>query len=935
MFIVSSAIRWEGATSEKPNKGKHNKNIVNMEIAELVSYSNKERVQSDINNLLSHEAFADILKAVAKKSAAQVGLKLVTIEGALLVSDDIDLYEIPVGVVLKPDYPLSAPYCRVVTPEGYKIVGNSPIVQANGVFCSAAVGTLSQWSSAADSERSLISLFSDILLSCSENIPITPVGESTSASGQPVEVPQPAVIAAVNEKEIQPSVNTTDQQSSPIISTPGLPSDGRVSPPSQLEQQPDLQLPAEVCQPHTEEQINADLQPSPTTSQLEQQLQELNLPTEVPQSAVSENPQNTSPSISQLEQQLKELNIATDDLVVSEETVPNTAEVPAADIWRSDSTPEDLVTKTSQLEQQLRELDVQTDDPIVEVESNSQKASPNSQAFSVSDTTANLTDTSQLELQLRDLDIVTDVPNLSAENINSTSQNPPASHEQFEMPQAFLPVETVADVDPDADDLQMRVNETPAMIPISTPSTQQSEHVPESIAVRGMPSAFLPNDGAGQATSVGSAIKNGQPAALPIGAPTTQQPDVHVPSAVVEGNTQIGGLPSAFLPNNGAEVSASVGANKTDPPVAHPIAPTTQQPDVHVPNAIVEGNNQMGNNQMPSTFLPNNTPNRAVDVSSPVSAQSLAANSPNAASGSSRAFLPVDPMAATNISSPLGTFSSFGESGVGSPIASGPLHVLFSPEGSSNNRCNATINNNIAEQKQKPKGFTDLYPRQADGGDDENNEKERQELLALLRPRVAKDLADAKQTSATRLNDWENGRKEIVREETAMFKEKYEAFVKAVPGVDEAVRDAQLAEERAQNFIRDNGETYMDLIQPDCPLGQQCLEYWALDNAFEDALRALDQGLRSGSINPSQFHRALLDIARKQFEARSIQNKITKIYCSQANFSEKYVSCFNTKQSPSYKGKKNVRSYYLQMRYLQGGSFCCFVCFLSNHNLKQ
>eukprot|EP01060_Flectonema_neradi_P036224 TRINITY_DN6913_c0_g1_i1.p1 TRINITY_DN6913_c0_g1~~TRINITY_DN6913_c0_g1_i1.p1 ORF type:complete len:815 (+),score=194.07 TRINITY_DN6913_c0_g1_i1:87-2531(+) len=747
-----------------------------MEISSLASYHNKDRVKKDIDDLLEHETFAGSLKAVAKSSPAQVGLTLVTVEGSFLVADDIDMYEIPIGVVLKPDYPLSSPYCRIVTPEGYSVVDNCSIVQPNGVFSPSAVSSLSGWSTAADSERSLVSLLSDILQCCSENIPIRP-----------------------------------------ILKTPSIE------------------------------------QPSPTLSQLEQQLNDLELPTELP--SKPDDVEDPSPStVSQLEQQLQDLN---DDIQPAEgirETTP------------TDSIPEDLVTKTSQLEEQLRELN----DPTPKDITNSVEDVPN--------------------IVPQRVDDGIDVSDLETINLQEQEQEPEQIQEPI--PQPDLNVV-------DAAQLQETVEVTELNNQLTDTAPAPEEPKPEEVHVADLdiPEVTLENSSVDKTLSAKDTDLD--QAEVLLGNPVEKEPaashtDIALPEvSLVDSATthQVDAVPvneigiphQAFLPN---ENTASSAVAEVEEIVAAPVAtPQMEEPTLTQPPAAVGAENNESGGIPTSAFLPASGMTQTVqpvDTTSPISLHSLSANSPTVGEGvvTSKVFIPVDPNAGPTNVVPSPTLSPFGGSN-GSPVPASnspvpdQLQALFSPESKGSN--------NEKENNQNTQQLSEVYPTKSEGDDDE---KERQELLAILLPKMASDLVDAKKASSDRLSEWENSKREIVREETAMFKEKHAAFIEAVPGVDEAIRDAKLAEERAQNFIKASGETYMDLIQPDCPLGQQCLEYWALDNALEDALRALDQGLNTGAITPGQFHRALLDTARKQFEARSIQNKITKIYSSQASFSE-------------------------------------------------
>eukprot|EP01063_Lacrimia_lanifica_P039954 TRINITY_DN8913_c0_g2_i2.p1 TRINITY_DN8913_c0_g2~~TRINITY_DN8913_c0_g2_i2.p1 ORF type:complete len:1066 (+),score=299.32 TRINITY_DN8913_c0_g2_i2:81-3278(+) len=160
-----------------------------LDASALGAYGDRaERVSADVQALLDTDVFSDF--TVAVKSSPQVSLRLVTIEGTVFACSEDDVVDIPVGLVLKPDYPASAPYCRLVIPPGQRVVPGHPAVAPSGVIVAAAVKYLAGWREAGDASKSLTEILLSIADVCGDLLPFEDAPQQQA-------VPAPPAAAAV------------------------------------------------------------------------------------------------------------------------------------------------------------------------------------------------------------------------------------------------------------------------------------------------------------------------------------------------------------------------------------------------------------------------------------------------------------------------------------------------------------------------------------------------------------------------------------------------------------------------------------------------------------------------------------------------------------------------------------------------------------------
>ncbi|KAJ9457891.1 hypothetical protein DIPPA_17919 [Diplonema papillatum] len=190
----------------------------------------------------------------------------------------------------------------------------------------------------------------------------------------------------------------------------------------------------------------------------------------------------------------------------------------------------------------------------------------------------------------------------------------------------------------------------------------------------------------------------------------------------------------------------------------------------------------------------------------------------------------------------------------------------------------------VCEQDGADEDFAAIFPPEARAGDAlPDAVLARQQLLDMLTERATRDLAlyrqvaDAKITRAAANRDAWAVSNDNVQQLLAVLRDRKASLEEAIPAVDAAVEEAAVAERCAASFIKAPGDLYLELMQPESALQRQALDAVALDKALEDCFYALEAGLSTGVIDANQFHKSCLEVARRQFEARYLQNKISDI----------------------------------------------------------
>ena len=871
---------------------------------DLAAYAERAaRVLKDITTLQAEPVFAEF--RVAVKSSAQVSMRLATIEGSLLACCADDVVEIPIGLVLKPDYPSSPPYCRLKLGPGQRATQH-PAITPTAVIKQGAVPALANWATQDEDQRSIINVLLSIADTFGEAMPFEEVDCSAAAASAADLKPQTSLLSSMGSdggsSPLLPQAPSAAAAANPLRALGGSPTESaqlRVG--SELSTGPELEP-----------------QASASSSLLSSPLQAAGVEATQPDDAPeAEEPASGGvlgadlgdlATISLEEAEIEAEVAAVEEAVAAAATEPDAEPSP-------DTTTEALPEPVAEADD-VEADDVEADDVQVaetEAEAEADEQTPVEEG-NVAATVAAAPEPVAPSVAAEEVEVEVEAAaaDASGEAVAAAATAPPPEPQEVAEGAAVAAVGSSgisalffggddedaeadgAGVDVDActtEGVEAAVAQEPAA---SVSDVQRSVVEPAAVSVDDDADAdaddaifYQPDARATEATAntpdmqfllAGLEHVHEEDLPLPLPAPASEEAPAVAETAEAEAAPVVeatqaedeeGSTPLHSAARTGRLDTVKFLAREC------PDLCAAQDGEGNTPLHAAAKAGNLDIVKFLATECPETIAVQDKEGSTPVRAAARCGHRAIVA------FLETGECPETEAAPPaalpetlsrllgLGGDAGGGKGDGGSGGASDPVAQQPTLGYTADGRVDAALR------------FSDIF---AAGDMEEDATPDgrvaKRQLVEAIGERLARDKAVVVQSEEARLNraaasreSWDLGR-DTLRQAVSVLQERRASLLDAIPGVDAAIAEAEQAERSAEEFVDASGEVFLDLIQPDTPLGKQNLELDTSDKAIEDCLYALDQGLKKDIIDAHQYQRLVLDLARRQFECRALQRKI-------------------------------------------------------------